>query len=215
MQKSKQIISSLTLILILSLIFASVSQVSAGRGGSGGCGGGGCGGGGGGGSVIDPPPGQAFKDPVNLTDNNLDANIVEVNLEAKPAVVNINGVQANPLTYNGYYPGPTIYLKQGNILKVHFKNSLPTNGVNLLGFERGPNNIHTHGFHVSPEEPADAAHIAIPAGGTYNYEYNTMKHPSGSMNFYHCHIRGLVAEQYWAGLSGCLITEDPTNALAG
>jgi FtsP/CotA-like multicopper oxidase with cupredoxin domain len=56
--------------------------------------------------------------------------------------------------------------------------------------------------------------MPIESGDTYDYEYDTSKQPAGTMCFYHNHIHGLTAEQYWAGLAGCIITEDPTNLLA-
>jgi FtsP/CotA-like multicopper oxidase with cupredoxin domain len=202
--------------LILTLI-ASVADLTIGeaaaRYGGGGCGGGGCGGG----SqpqVIDPPKGQAFKDPAALADQNPDPNVFEATLEAKPGVVNLNGIQANLLTFNGFYPGPTINIKSGETLKLHFKNSLPASGSNILGYERGITNVHTHGFHVSPKEPADAAHLMIMPKETYDYVYDTSKQPAGAMCFYHCHIHGLTAEQYWAGLAGAIIVQDPTNLLS-
>lgn len=207
MSRMKTRVLPLWLMLAITLTMVSITKVYAPCGG----GGGGCGGGTG---VIDPPPGQAFNDPASLTDVNPDPAMFEANLEAKASSVNINGVWANLLTYNGYYPGPTIRIKQGDTLKLHFTNSLPQTGTNILGYTRGITNIHTHGFHVSPEEPADAAHMALMNGETYDYEYNTSLQPSGAMCFYHCHIHGLTAEQYWAGLAGAIIVEDPTNLLA-
>jgi len=203
-----RIISICAILLLIITSASAIVEVYAG-----GCGGG-CGGGGGGTSIIDPPPGQQLVDPIMLPDLNADPGVFEGNIEAKRASVNINGVQANLLTYNGYYPGPTIRFKKGDLLKIHFKNSLPMDGTNILGYERGVTNIHTHGFHVSPEEPSDAAHIHIMSGETYNYTYDTMNHPAGTLNFYHCHIHGLTAEQYWGGLVGCLIAEDDTTLLA-
>jgi len=210
----KRLLRSTSLMLMVIVAATSIGLqntvlVAAGKNG----GGGGCSGGGSG-SVIDPPPGQPFKDPVNLTDTNPDPEVFEANLEAKASVVNINSVQANLLTYNGYYPGPTIWIKQGDTLKLHFKNYLPQSGTNILGYTRGITNIHTHGFHVSPQEPADAAHMPIMPGETYDYEYDTSMQPAGALCFYHCHIHGLTAEQYWAGLAGCLIIQDPTKLLA-
>jgi len=197
--------------MLLTLTLISLTAEAYARGCRGGEGGG-CSGGTP--SVIDPPPGQPFKNPVNLTDTNPDPTVFEANLTAVTSVVNINGVQANLLTYNGYYPRPTIWIKQGDTLRLHFKNSFPQSGTNILGYARGITNIHTHGFHVSPLEPADAAAMPIEPGGTYDYEYDTSMQPAGALCFYHNHIHGLTAEQYWAGLAGCLIIQDPTNKLA-
>lgn len=196
---------SICVILLFTLSMTLTSEEAYGR-----CGGGA---GGGGGNVIDPPPGQLLKDPVLLPNLSTIPGVFEANLEAKMASVNINGIQANLLTYNGYYPGPTIRFKKGDLLKIHFKNSLPMAGTNILGYQRGITNIHTHGFHVSPEEPSDAAHLHIMPGETYDYEYDSSLHPAGTLNFYHCHVHGLTAEQYWGGLVGCLVAEDETNLL--
>ena len=217
--KSKNLAATLLLATIFLSILSGISIEYAVAGHMGG-GGGGMGGGGGGGmggtgsTVIDPPMGGPFKDPVMLQDKDPADTVFEADLEAKVSPVNVNGVTANLMTYNGYYPGPTILINKGDTLKLNFKNSLPETGTNILGFERGVTNIHTHGFHVSPVEPADAAHIMIMSGETYNYVYDTSMVPAGALCFYHNHIHGLTAEQYWSGLSGCLIVKDPTDALA-
>ncbi len=170
----------------------------------------------GGDSVIDPPPGNDFIDPVNAQNLSTTAGEVEVDLEARIAQVNINGIEANLLTYNGTYPGPTIRVNRGDTLKLNFKNSLPeTMEKNILGFMKNVSNIHTHGWHVSPKEPSDAAHLHIMPGQTYNYVYELSKQEAGTLNFYHPHIHGLTAEQLWGGLAGCLVTEDETDVLAG
>ncbi len=182
----------------------------------GGGGGGGCGGGCGGGGVVDPPPGAPFKDPVELTNTSATPGVFEGTIEAKLAPVNINGVTATMYTYNGLYPGPMIKVNHGDTLKLHFKNSLPlTSETNILGFVKNHTNLHTHGLHVSPMEPADAAHLDIGPGETYDYEYDLSNQPGGALNFLHCHVHGLVAEQYWGGLLSTILVADETPALAG
>lgn len=175
------------------------------------------GGGGGGGStttVIDPPVGGLFADPPEMPNLSTTPGVVEVQLEAKMASVNINGAAANLMTYNGSFPGPTIRVKRGDILKVHLKNSLPyTTATNLLGYRKNVTNLHTHGWHVSPEEPSDYVMYDLEPGQTYNHEYDTMMQEPGTLNFYHPHKHGVSAEQYWAGLVGALVTADDTTAL--
>lgn len=198
----------LAAILVAALVLFCPLAATARMGGGGGCGGGS--------SIIDPPPGAAFKDPPTMPNLSSTPGIVEVNLESKIAPVNVNGTTANLFTYNGSAPGPTIRVKRGDKLRVHFKNSLPaTTAKNLLGFTKNIANLHTHGLHVSPEEPADAVHLAIPPGGTYDYEYDLAAQEPGCLNFYHGHSHGIAAEQYWAGMVGALVVEDPTPALAG
>lgn len=177
-------------------------------------GGGGMGGGmGGGGGTIDPPAGAAFRDPVRMQSVR-NGNFVDANLEPVIAPVNVNGTIADLMTYNGYFPGPTINVKRGDILRINFTNSLPySSETNLLGYQKNRTNLHTHGWHVSPKEPADAAHLDILPDQTYKYEYDLSMLDSGAFNFYHPHRHGLVAEQYWAGLAGALIVEDEIPVL--
>ena len=182
-------------------------------------GGGGGGGGGMGGGVIDPPPGATFTDPIVMPISRsveniggLSRNVATVHLEPMISPVSVNGVVADLMTYNGYYPGPTISVKTGDIVRVNFTNSLPyTNQTNLLGYQKNITNLHTHGWHVSPEEPADAVHLKIYPGDLYPYEYDLSKQAGGTFNFYHPHHHGVSAEQYWAGLCGALMVEDPAD----
>src|SRR5574341_538167 len=83
---------------------------------------------GGGASVIDPPPGAAFADPPEMGNSSTVPGIVEVDLEARPAWVNVNGTRANPFTYIGPFPAPTIRAREGDDLKVPFRRSLPMMG---------------------------------------------------------------------------------------
>ncbi len=169
----------------------------------------------GGTSVIDPPPGAAFADPVEMRNFSTVPGIVEVDVEAKPSWINVNGTMANLLTYNDSYPAPTIRAKKGDILKVHFKNSLPMMGTNILGHDRDITNLHTHGLHVSPSGNADNMMVMLMPGDAFDYEYDLSKQEAGTLNIYHPHIHGTVAEQYWGGMAGALIVEDDINVLAG
>ncbi|MBI4303796.1 MAG: multicopper oxidase domain-containing protein [Chloroflexi bacterium] len=197
--------------LALALLFSLSLATPIGAQGHGGGGGGG-----GGGGVIDPPPGAAFRDPVAMTNASTIPGIFEGYLEAKIAPVNVNGTVANLYTYNGLYPGPIIKVKRGDMLKLHFTNSLPaTTAKNILGFEKNHTNLHTHGLHVSPEEPADAAHLDIAPGQTYNYEYDLSLQPGGCLNFLHGHVHGLTAEQYWGGMLATILVADETPVLQG
>jgi len=130
--------------------------------------------------------------------------------------VNINGITANVLTYNGYSPGPTISVERGDILRAKFINSLPlTTQTNTLGYQKNITNLHTHGWHVSPQEPADYILLEILPGQTYQHQFDTALQEGGTLNFYHPHKHGLVAEQVWGGLAGALVVEDETPVLAG
>src|SRR5204863_3610192 len=58
-------------------------------------------------------------------DLNSDPKIVEINLEARVANVEIGGHTLEAWTYNGGVPGPLIRAKIGDRLIVHFTNRLP------------------------------------------------------------------------------------------
>lgn len=157
----------------------------------GGMGGGGC-------TVIDPPVGPAFADPPVMTNNSTTPGVVDVSLEAKVSTVNVNGVNANLLTYNGAFPGATIRVAKGDLLRIRFTNSLPATGNNILGHPRDMTNLHTHGLHVSPSGQADDVLLHFENGDTHTFEYDTSKVMPGALAWYHPHAHGTVAEQLWA-----------------
>ncbi len=167
-------------------------------------------------ALANPPPGGPFRELAVLQDENPDPDIVEVALESKIAQVRVNGVLANLMTYNGNYPGPVLVAGTGDIVRIHMKNSFPADrGLNILGHDRGDTNIHTHGWHVSPEAPSDDVHIELNAGDSYDYEYDLSKQPAGTLGLYHPHLHGHVAESVWGGLMGTLVTKDETDLLSG
>ncbi|MGZ8916471.1 MAG: multicopper oxidase family protein [Methylobacter sp.] len=165
-------------------------------------------------TVIDPPRGAAFTDPVTMPNISTTPGIVEVSMEAKIAPINVNGVTANLMTYNGAYPAPTIKVKKGDLLRVHFKNSLPYSGANMMGEGRDLTNLHTHGLHVSSEGNSDNTMLSFMSGDMFDYEYDLSLHPGGNLNFYHPHRHGNTAEQMWGGMAGALEVADETTALA-
>ena len=191
---------------------ALAQGMGPGGGGGGAMGGGGMGGGGSS-TVIDPPPGAPFADPP-LANPNSAPGVVDVSLDCRVAPVNLDGTIANLWTYNGSYPAPTIRVHSGDLLRVHFTNSLPDVGLNILGHERDLTNLHTHGLHVSPSGNADNMMVMTMSGDSFEYEYDLSKQEPGTINFYHPHIHGNVAEQYWNGMAGVLEVVDEISALA-
>jgi len=172
----------------------------------------GSGGTGGGTTIINPPAGAPFKDPAEAQKNSY--GIYE--LEVREAQVNVNGTWATLLTYNGQFPGPTIRARRGETMRVQLRNALPfTTAKNILGHTKNITNLHTHGLHVSPNEPADSMMVQLKPGDIYDYVYDLSKEEPGHLNFYHPHVHGVVAEQYWGGLAGPLVIEDEVSALAG
>lgn len=168
------------------------------------------------GYAIDPPAGSSFRDPAAMTNLSAKPGVVEVSLDVRWSPVLLEGQRVSLLTYNGLFPGPTITIKKGDLLRVHFQNSMPRTGAkNIWGDDRDLTNLHTHGFHVSPSGIADNVMHQSAPGEKFDHEYDTTKQEAGALCFYHPHIHGIVAEQVWAGLAGALVVEDPTEALAG
>ncbi len=167
--------------------------------------------------IIDPPPGAEFKDPVVMPNLSETPGWVKVNLEAKESWLNINSTSAKLLTYNDCYPAPTIKVKKGDTLTIYFKNSLPAMGTNILGHERGVTNLHTHGLHVSPSGNSDNSMLMFMPGmvDPFEYEFNLEKQYPSTLNIYHPHAHGTVAEQDWGGMVGAIVVEDDIDVLKG
>lgn len=204
-------LSGLGLLLVFAILTLPIAVAFGGMGGgAGGMGGSGGGGGmGGAGGIIDPPVGALLQDPPEMENLSSTPGIVEVNLKAGMASIDINGTTANLMTFNGSFPGPTIRAKKGDTVHVNYTNGLPwTSQTNLLGYQKNITNLHTHGWHVSPEEPSDYVMHELPPGGTYRHTYDLSLQEGGTLNFYHPHKHGVSAEQYWAGLVGALVVED-------
>lgn len=121
----------------------------------------------------------------------------EINLTAKEALLQINDQVKLPVyTYNGSVPGAQIRVKQGDKVKIVFKNELPE-----------PTTIHWHGYPVpnSQDGVPGVTMDAIKPGETFTYEF-TATVPG--TYFYHSHQKS--AEQVDKGLYGTLIVE-PKN----
>jgi len=121
----------------------------------------------------------------------------EIHLTAKEALLPINGQIKLPVyTYNGSVPGAQIRVKQGDRVKIVFKNELPE-----------PTAIHWHGYPVpnSQDGVPGATMNAIKPEGTFTYEF-TATVPG--TYWYHSHQKS--AEQVDKGLYGTLIVE-PKN----
>lgn len=200
---------------LITLMFGLIFPLGSAQRMGGGGGGMGCGCGSTGGAIIDPPIGSSFMDLPQAVNLSATPGVVEVDLDVRRAPININGATANLMTYNGLFPGPVIRIRRGDILSVKLTNSLPrTTQTNMLGHVINRINLHTHGFHVSPEGQSDNVMYEVEPGGTYYHVYDSSMQPGGVLNFYHTHKHGLSAEQYWAGLCGPLVIEDETDVLA-
>ncbi len=111
--------------------------------------------------------------------------------------VELAGVTAQMLTYNGSVPGPTWHVRPGDRLEVRLINNLDT-----------ATNLHTHGLAVSPEGNSDNPFLSIGPGESFDYLFELPDdHPTG-LFWYHPHLHGTVADQVFGGLYGAILIQD-------
>ncbi|SPQ96606.1 unnamed protein product (mitochondrion) [Plasmodiophora brassicae] len=116
-------------------------------------------------------------------------------------------------------PGPVIRTRQNQVVKITLYNDLDDRqtprGTAVNGFfEFNTTNLHTHGLHVSGEQPQDDVAVRIPPGYRYRYELEIGPHESG-LHFYHAHAHGATRMQIGGGAFGLFIIDDePGNSPA-
>ncbi len=123
--------------------------------------------------------------------------VVRQSLNAGSARVNLVGSK-HPATevwaYNAAVPGPVIRARQGDRLRVDFRNSLDQ-----------PTTVHFHGVRM-PNAMDGVPYVTqepIAPGGRFLYEFDL---PDAGTFWYHPHVNG--AEQIGRGLAGILVVEE-------
>lgn len=122
--------------------------------------------------------------------------IFETRLEARPAEVDLDGDGSPESVYafNGQVPGPRIRVRVGDVVVVHFKNSLPE-----------PSSIHWHGVEVNNHsDGTEVTQNEVPPGGRFTYRFMVDR---PGIFWYHPHIR--PGNQVYKGLYGPFIVTDP------
>ncbi len=116
-------------------------------------------------------------------------------LDASPTRVSLlDGQLMEVWAYNGQVPGPTLRVRLGETVRVHFTNHLPQ-----------PTTIHWHGVRL-PNAMDGVPGVTQPPilpGQSFDYEFT----PKDAGTFwFHPHVR--ASEQVERGLFGVLIVED-------
>lgn len=126
--------------------------------------------------------------------------VVYAKLRVVPAVDD-RGVVAR--SYNGQFPGPTLYVQPGDTLVIQVENRLGASRGGPSNSLRWPNatSLHVHGLHVSPEE--DDVDTPVVTSKTYTYHI-PFDHSEGTF-FYHPHLHGSSSIQAGGGMAGALI----------
>jgi FtsP/CotA-like multicopper oxidase with cupredoxin domain len=124
--------------------------------------------------------------------------VLETTLEAKTREVTVAGTKVTSIGYEGQFSGPTLRMNQAETLKLKVINKL-----------EDITNIHTHGFHVSPQGNSDNIFIHINPGESFDYEYNLPESNTPGTYWYHPHAHGNTAEQTTFGMTGVILVDGP------
>ena len=143
-------------------------------------------------------PGVADLPLPTVTDLNPDPRILEINLTAEVAQVEVSpGRRVEAWTYNGALPGPLIRLSVGDRLIVHFTNKLPS-----------PTTVHWHGLRlpIQMDGVPGASQPQVETGGAFTYDFVV---PDAGLYWYHPHV--MSAAQVGFGLYGAFLVDDPSE----
>lgn len=129
--------------------------------------------------------------------------IVEVTLTAAPTRLSlIPDALTEVYTYNGRLPGPTLEVREGDRVIVHFRNELPE-----------PTTIHWHGLHIPFVADGSPFH-PVPPGKQLDYVFTIQPGTAGTY-WYHPHPNHRTGYQIAKGLYGAIIVRaagDPLPA---
>jgi FtsP/CotA-like multicopper oxidase with cupredoxin domain len=115
-----------------------------------------------------------------------------------------------PVTYNGTFPGPTLWVRPGDMVDLTFANRIVFDQVDTKpGYGRPPRpnnmtNLHYHGMHVPPTGSADNMLIMVPANGRQRYQFQVPADHAAGLFWYHAHVHGLVTDHVGRGAAGML-----------
>jgi FtsP/CotA-like multicopper oxidase with cupredoxin domain len=140
---------------------------------------------------------------------------VELELTAQPTHIEIlSGTPTSTWSYRGKlikgragtlqdstsYLGPTIRLRKGDKVRVHFRNGLPETTI-----------VHWHGLSV-PALMDGHPRLVIPTGAQYLYEFQVQER--AGHYWYHPHPDDRTGPQVYRGLAGNLfVSDDEESAL--
>lgn len=125
---------------------------------------------------------------------------IELSLTAAPTRLSLQpGRSTEVMAYNGQIPGPTLELREGDRVTIHFKNELPE-----------PTTIHWHGLHIPASADGSPFYLVMP-GARYDYIF-TVPLGSAGTYWYHPHPHHRTGHQVTQGLYGAIIVralDDP------
>jgi suppressor of ftsI len=122
-------------------------------------------------------------------------------------------------TYDGAFPGPTLWVPPGGAIDLTFTNRIvATQSEVKPGYGRthldAQTNLHFHGAHVPPTGTADNMLVVVDRNRSFRYQFPILvTHPAG-LFWYHSHVHGVVTNQVGRGACGMLyVASAYTNAI--
>ena len=150
--------------------------------------------------VVGAGDGAMLAAPPVLEDLSPDPRTVEVRLTAAPGRLSlVPGSATDVFAYNGQVPGPTLQLREGDRVIVHFRNDLPV-----------PTTVHWHGLHIPASSDGSPFHPVAP-GGQHDYVFTIRRGAAGTY-WYHPHPHHQTGYQVAKGLYGAIViraADDP------
>ncbi|MGK2963054.1 MAG: multicopper oxidase family protein, partial [Gemmatimonadaceae bacterium] len=126
---------------------------------------------------------------------------VEVSLAAELGSMTLSpGGPTEVFTYNGTIPGPTLEVREGDRVIVHFENRLST-----------ATTVHWHGLHIPFDADGSPFHPVEP-GEKRVYSF-TLRPGSAGTYWYHPHPNHATGIQVAKGLYGAIIVRAPDDPL--
>jgi len=151
--------------------------------------------------AIVPRDGDAANPPVLINISKL-PKTVEVNLTAAVTTLSLQpGVTSEVFAYNGHVPGPTLDVREGDHVIIHFKNNLPE-----------PTTVHWHGIHL-PVESDGSPFQPIAPGETHDYAFTVRPGTAGTY-WYHPHPDRRTGFAIGKGLFGGIVVHAADDPLA-
>lgn len=128
---------------------------------------------------------------------------VEASLTAAPARLSlVPGRLTDAYAYNGQVPGPTLDVREGDRVIIHFRNLLPE-----------PTTIHWHGLHI-PATSDGSPFMPIAPGDTHDYTFTLLPGSAGTY-WYHPHPHHHTGAQVARGLYGSIVVRVADDPLRG
>jgi bilirubin oxidase len=148
------------------------------------------------------PSGETFTSPPVLKNVSEKPGVVELELTAAPTRLElVPGKPTEAWAYNGTVPGPTIELREGDSVTVHFHNKLSQSTT-----------VHWHGLHIPAGADGSPLNPVMP-GTSRDYIFRIPRGTAGTY-WYHPHPDMTTTAQVARGLYGALIVRAADDPLA-